>query len=105
MKYFNITVNTPLTHADKVREAIDSAGGGEMGNYSFCSFSTKGLGYSLPKAGANPTIGEIGKIEVIEEEHILTFCSEKDLENVIKAIKSAHPYEEPLITYWPAEIV
>lgn len=105
MKFMQITVNTPLKDADKVREAMSKAGAGEYGNYNNCSFSTKGIGYSLPNVGANPAIGEIGKIELIEEERILTFCKEEDLEKVIDAIRSAHPYEEPLITYWPVEIL
>lgn len=105
MKYIQITVNTPLKDGDKVRDAMSKAGAGKFGNYTNCSFSTKGIGYSLPIEGANPAIGEIGKIELIEEERILTFCKEEDFEKVINAIRTAHPYEEPLITYWPVEIV
>ncbi len=105
MKYIQITVNTPLKDGDKVRKAMSDAGAGNYGNYSNCSFSTKGIGYSLPNEGANPAIGEIGKIELIEEERILTFCKEEDFPKVVEAIKSSHPYEEPLITYWPVEII
>jgi len=105
MKYIQITVNTPLEYGDKVRKAISESGAGVYGNYSNCSFSTKGIGYSLPNEGANPSIGEIGKIELIEEERILTFCKEEVFQKVIEAIKTSHPYEEPLITYWPVEII
>jgi hypothetical protein len=105
VKYLQITVNTPIDYSDKVRDAMSEAGAGRIGNYSNCSFSTKGIGHSLPNEGANPAIGKIGKIELIEEERILTFCKEEDLEKVIEAIRSAHPYEEPLITYWPVEII
>lgn len=105
MKYIQITVNTPIDSSDKVRDAMSKAGAGKIGNYSNCSFSTKGIGYSLPNEGANPAIGKIGKIELIEEERILTFCKEDDLEKVIEAIRLTHPYEEPLITFWPVEII
>ncbi len=105
MKYMQITVNTPIDFSDKVRDAMSEAGAGKIGNYSNCSFSTKGTGYSMPNEGANPAIGEIGRIELIEEERILTFCKEEDLEKVTEAIRSAHPYEEPLITIWPVEII
>ena len=80
MKYIQLTVNTPIKDCDKVRDAMSEAGAGKIGNYSNCSFSTKGIGYSLPHEGANPAIGEIGKVELIEEERILTFCKEDDLE-------------------------
>ena len=105
MKYIQITVNTPIKDGEKVSKAMSDPGAGEYGQYSNCSFYTKGIGYSLPNEGANPSIGEVGKVELIEEERILTFCKEEDLENVIEAVRRVHPYEEPLITYWPVEIV
>ena len=34
----------PITHADKVRQAIFDAGGGHIGNYEECSFNAEGFG-------------------------------------------------------------
>ena len=104
-KYYALTVNTPEKDCDKVREAMGKAGAGLIGSYGFCSFSHKGIGRSLPLNGANPAIGEVGKMEAIPEEKIETFCTEDKLKAVIKAIKESHPYEEPAITYFPVEIV
>ena len=36
---YKLVVFVPLDSADKVRESIGNAGGGKIGNYSFCSFS------------------------------------------------------------------
>lgn len=94
-KQYKIVVFAPLTHADKLRMVMGGAGAGIIGNYSHCTFSIRGVGRSKPTEGANPRIGEIGKLEEIEEERIETVCSEENLNAVLQAIKDAHPYEEP----------
>ncbi len=39
-----IIVTVPVEHASKLREAMFDAGAGNLGNYSCCSFSQKGIG-------------------------------------------------------------
>ena len=92
MSYLKIATHVPLTHADAVREAIGKAGGGKLGKYSFCSFSSKGTGRFLPNAGAKPTIGKVGKLEEVEEERIEFVCEENLKERIVAAIRQAHPY-------------
>lgn len=96
-KYFKIVIFVPGSHADKIREVLAEAGCGHIGNYDFCSFSTKGIGRFRPLDGAKPFIGEAGKIEEVEEEKIETICPREKLETVVVALKKAHPYEEPAI--------
>ena len=93
-KYTKIVTFVPESHADKVREALGSAGAGKVGNYSFCSFSTKGTGRFRPEQGAQPHIGKIGTIEAVAEERIETICAREIATGVIAAMKAAHPYEE-----------
>lgn len=89
-----IIVFVPETHTDIVREAMGKAGAGKIGNYSFCSFSSKGVGRFKPEVGADPHIGEIGKFEEVVEERIETICPREKLDDVIAAIKKVHPYDE-----------
>jgi hypothetical protein len=96
-----IVVTVPEANADVLRKAIGNADGGKIGNYAYCSFSTKGIGRFLPKEGANPAIGQIGKLEEVIEERIEVTCKEDKLNNVIAAIKSVHPYEEPVVDVYP----
>lgn len=96
-----VVANVPLDEADAVREAIGKAGGGKIGNYSFCSFSVKGVGRSLPSADANPAIGTPGQLEEIEEERIEVVCNEDDVSAVVAAIREANSYEEPAIFAYP----
>lgn len=93
-KTVKIVVFVPETHADTVREAMGKAGAGNIGNYTFCSFSTKGIGRFKPEQGTHPTIGKIGAIESVAEEKIEAVREREKLQDVMKAIKQAHPYEE-----------
>ena len=89
-----IVVYVPLANADQVREAIGQAGGGKLGNYSSCSFSTRGLGRFKPEAGANPHIGSVGQMEAVEEERIEVSVEDSLAQGVVDAIRKVHPYEE-----------
>lgn len=98
-----IVVFVPETHANALRAAMGEAGAGKLGNYSFASFSIKGIGRFLPGAGANPAIGQVGKLESVAEERIETICSREIVGNVVAAIKKVHPYEEPALDIYPLE--
>lgn len=105
MKNYKIVVYVPEDHADKLRDAMGSAGAGKIGNYQWCSFSVKGIGRFKPTEGAHPTIGKVGIPESVNEERIETVCSEDKLKGVLKAIKEAHPYEESATDVYSLEII
>jgi hypothetical protein len=98
-----IVVTVPESHADVVREAMGKAGAGNIGNYAFCSFSSKGVGRFKPEKGAHPAIGEVGKLESVEEERIEAICNRGVLKDVVAAIKKVHPYEEVALDIYPLE--
>lgn len=101
IKMVKIVVFVPETHADIVRQAVGDAGAGKIGNYSHCTFTSKGKGRFLPMSGSNPTIGQVGKVEIVDEERIEFVCEKADLEKVIEAIKKVHPYEEVAFDVYP----
>jgi len=101
IKRVKIVVFVPESHADIVRKAVGDVGAGKIGNYSHCSFSSKGRGRFLPLEGAKPTIGSVGNFEVVDEERIEFVCDKSDLEKVITAMKEAHPYEEVAFDVYP----
>lgn len=96
-----IVVTVPESDADSLRKSIGDADGGRIGNYTHCSFSVKGTGRFLPEDGANPTIGQIGKLEEVAEERIEITCEQDKLKNLVKVIREVHPYEEPAIDIYP----
>jgi hypothetical protein len=105
MKKYKIVVYVPEDSADKLREVMGTAGAGVIGNYTHCMFTIKGTGQFKPGVGSNPTIGEEGKLEKVLEERIETICSEEKLKDVLRAIKEAHPYEEPATDVYPIEVI
>ncbi len=98
-----IVVFVPESHAEAVRKAMGDAGAGRIGNYIYCSFSSKGLGRFLPQEGARPAVGEIGRLESVPEERIEAVCARDLLKDVIEAIKNVHPYEEVALDIYPLE--
>jgi hypothetical protein len=104
-KRYKIVIYVPESHADKLREAIGDAGAGKIGNYSHCTFTIKGTGRFKPEKGANPTIGSVDNLEEVTEERIETVCSGDKLRNVLKAIREAHPYEEPATDVYLIEVM
>jgi dinuclear metal center YbgI/SA1388 family protein len=84
----------PVENAAQVRSAIFAAGGGNIGQYSQCSFNVEGIGTFKPKPGTDPYIGEVGELTFTKElkiEVIFPGWLEKE---IIKALFEAHPYEE-----------
>lgn len=104
-KRYKIVVYVPESHSDRLRDAMGIAGAGKIGNYSHCTFTLKGTGRFRPEEGANPTVGEVGKLEVVPEERIETVCEGNKLKDVLAAIREVHPYEEPATDVYPIEIV
>ncbi|QQR51306.1 hypothetical protein IPF89_00470 [Candidatus Saccharibacteria bacterium] len=103
MEFSKVKIVTfvPSEHADVVRDAIGKAGAGQIGEYSFCSYSVSGVGRFLPSSNANPHIGKSGELEVVNEERIEVECVRSKAELVINAIKSAHPYEQVAFDVYP----
>ncbi|MFA5553918.1 MAG: Nif3-like dinuclear metal center hexameric protein [Phycisphaerae bacterium] len=92
---YKLVVFVPVKAADKVANAIFSAGAGWIGNYSRCSFQASGKGTFLPMDGAKPAIGKKGKLEEVDEIRLECIVPEVVLNKVVEAMKKAHPYEEP----------
>lgn len=98
-----LVVFTPIAYGDIVRKALGEAGAGKIGNYDFCSFSSIGKGRFKGNESSNPTIGEAGKYEEVDEERIEVIVPRVILEKVIKAVKKVHPYEEVALDIYPIE--
>jgi dinuclear metal center YbgI/SA1388 family protein len=90
-----LTTYVPVADADRVRQALGDAGAGVIGAYDHASFSTRGEGRFRPLAGANPTIGEVGRLEVVDEVRVECVLARAARPQVIAALLAAHPYDEP----------
>ena len=93
----------PVDSAETVKDAMFNVGAGKIGRYERCSWETGGTGQFHPLGGSNPTIGEVGKTEKISELKVEMVCEDHLTDNVIHALKQAHPYETPAYSYWKVE--
>ena len=88
-----LTFYVPTKDKEAVKKALFDAGAGRIGNYDSCSFEVEGFGQFRALEGANPSIGELGKIEKIAETRVeMVFC-DTILKEVVSALKKSHPYE------------
>lgn len=99
-----LAVYVPQNHTDEMRTALAKAGAGQLGDYDSCSFSTDGQGRFQALDGANPTIGEIGQLEVVSEQKIEVVFPQSLKSRVLKAMLNAHPYEEPAYDVYTTEV-
>ncbi|MEV1134918.1 Nif3-like dinuclear metal center hexameric protein [Rhodococcus coprophilus] len=88
-------VMVPSDSADTVRQALFDAGAGALGNYTECSWTTSGTGQFRPVGAADPTLGELGELERVEEARIEVIAPRRSRSQVLAALRTAHPYEEP----------
>ena len=96
-----LVVFVPAQALDAVRDAVFAAGAGRIGDYERCSWYTEGTGTFLGGEGANPTIGERGREERVPELRLETVYPAELEEEVVRALREAHPYEEPAFDLYP----
>lgn len=101
--FFKLVVFVPIGHEDNVRNAVLEAGAGWIGNYSNCSFMTRGLGTFKALAGSNPYYGRVGEMEQVEEVKLETIVPAAILKGAVAAMIDAHPYEEVAYDILPLE--
>ena len=83
------------THAkEKTKQALFDIGVGMFDNYENCSWETIGQGQFKPIRDAKPNIGELEKLEVLEEYQVQMICSNELIHKAVKTLKETHPYEE-----------
>lgn len=92
---YKVIVFVNVEDKEKVKEAMFKAGAGRIGAYEYCSFETEGYGQFRPLDKANPTIGSVGQLETVKEVRIETVVDDEKITDVLRAMKNAHPYEEP----------
>jgi hypothetical protein len=90
-----LVVFVPREALDPVRDALFAAGAGRIGNYERCSWYTQGTGTFLGGEGTAPSVGEPGREERVAELRLETVFPAERQEDVVAALRRAHPYEEP----------
>lgn len=95
----------PADHKEMVVKAVFNAGGGHVGDYSDCSFTSGGTGTYRPEEGTTPYEGEVGRLSEVDELRVEVLVSKHRASSVVKAMVEAHPYEEVAYELYPIENV
>ena len=90
-----LIVFVPPEALNTVREALFEAGAGRIGGYERCSWYTEGTGTFLGGENTSPALGKPGREERVRELRLETVFPPELHEQVITALRRAHPYEEP----------
>ena len=103
-----LSVFVPITHLDKVRQAVGEAGGGRIGKYDFCSFASLGEGCFRPSPFAQPFLGKVNQLEKVQEYRLEVVFPKGLKSKVLNALRESHPYEEiayDLYSIYPNESI
>ena len=104
---YKIETFIPESALQKIRRALLSVDAGHIGNYRGCmtyspvsthafrASHVTGVWYS--GEGSHPTLGTAGKWSEEPELKIEVNVADENIEKTIRAIRAAHPYEEPVI--------
>jgi hypothetical protein len=90
-----LVVFVPREALDAVRDALFAAGAGRIGDYEHCSWYTEGTGTFLGGEGTSPSVGRAGREERVAELRLETVFPAERQDEVLDALRRAHPYEEP----------
>jgi hypothetical protein len=91
----------PREALDRVRSALFDAGAGRIGKYEHCSWYAAGTGTFLAGEDTSPAVGERGREQRVSELRLETVFPEERREDVVAALREAHPYEEPAFDIYP----
>jgi hypothetical protein len=91
----------PAEALEATRDAVFEAGAGRIGDYQRCSWYTAGTGTFLGGESTDPAVGESGREEHVPELRVETVVPGDAIEDVVAALRAAHPYEEPAFDVYP----
>jgi dinuclear metal center YbgI/SA1388 family protein len=94
-----MVVFVPSSNADEVIDAASAAGAGVIGAYTRCGFRSRGTGTFFAGEGSEPKVGRVGRIEEVSEERIEMVVPTGRRNAVERAVRLAHPYEEPAVDF------
>lgn len=97
-KLYQVSVYVPKSHMDDIAKIIFQNGGGVIGDYSHCLNDYDVSGQFQPEKRSNPYLGEESVLEKVIERKLEFFVDSFNLDNVLSAMKRAHPYETPVFS-------
>jgi len=92
---YKLAVYVPDKDLVKVSDALFGAGAGIIGKYEQCSFRVPGKGTFFGTDETNPSVGQRGRREEVDEWRLEVVLPEAKVAAAVRAMRQAHSYEEP----------
>jgi hypothetical protein len=90
-----LVVYVPRDATERLLAALFAAGAGTVGDYEECAFVAPGMGRFRPVGSASPAVGRLGELEQVAEDRVEVVLPRRLRADVVAAMRTAHPYEEP----------
>ena len=98
---YKLEIFVPPEAFAPVRQALFSVDAGHIGNYDRCLSWSPVKSCWRPLEGTRPYLGQEGELQEAEEIKGEVSCKGERLEETLRAVRAAHPYEEPVINVLP----
>lgn len=99
MEHLKVEIFVPLENVKEIIEAINKEGLIREGDYDYCYSYTPVKGHFRPLDQAQPYIGQIGKIEEVDEVKVEFRIEKSKKAQAFNLITKNHPYEVPVINF------
>ena len=84
-----------------MQKALQAVDAGHIGNYDCCLSYSRVTSCWRPLEGTKPYLGSVGRISSEPEVKAEVTCRTERVDAAIEAVKTIHPYEEPVINAIP----
>lgn len=84
---YKLNYFVPIEAKESTKQALFDIGVGRYENYECCSFETLGTGQFKPINNANPHIGQLDKIEKVQEFKVEVICSTELIKKSYRSFK------------------
>lgn len=101
LKYCKLEIFIPESFFKVLCNKLKELDAGHIGNYGECLSYSEVNSRWKPLEGTNPYIGKVNELSEEKELKVEVTCNIDNIDEIIKGIKSIHPYEEPVINVIP----
>ncbi|EGA69089.1 nitrogen regulatory protein PII [Vibrio sinaloensis DSM 21326] len=98
---YKLEIYTPEAHVIAIRDTLNAAGAGVVGDYDSVVSVVNISGFWRPTSNANPVTGQIGEINFGHEVRVDVRCRRDRVKQAMAAVREVHPYEEVVINVIP----
>jgi len=100
-KKIKLVIYIPAGYEDQLLKALFESGTGKIGDYTCCTFRSKGQGTFRPGSESKPFAGKVGEISHKDESRIEVVVEQDNLKQLIENIRKNHPYETMAYDLYP----